>query len=381
MTPKQSLRSLFVGLTVALLVASTAHAADRKFPIPEGRYKQGKLKLVDGVPVLSLQGTPQEIGEQHGKLVGRHIRPLLKYPKAFMKKAGQEKVWPLAAAAGKLLLLRVEKDHRAELQAAIKASGLDPDSVIVANTMLELRRMGGCSALVVGKERSETGQVIFGRNFDFPPLGILDKYNLVTVCRPKGKRAFVSVGFPGLVGVASGINDAGLSVATLDVYGAKDGSPKFDPSGQPMMFTFRRILEECETVQQAEALLRKSKATTWMNLVVCDRRGGVVFEITPKSVVVRKPLENLLSCTNHFRSDRLCTSKRCRRYTALIKSRTQKILGLKDVQNLMHTAHQRTWTIQTMIFEPAAMKLHVSLKNPPTSNKTMTTLDVRELLK
>jgi predicted choloylglycine hydrolase len=246
--------------------------------------------------------------------------------------------------------------------------------------MLELRRMGGCSTLIVGKDRSKTGGVLFGRNFDFPPLDVLDKYGLVTVYRTKGKRAFVSIGFPGLLGVISGMNDAGLCVATLDVYGAKDGSPMFDPTGKPMMFTFRRILEECKTVEEAHALLKKSKATTWMNLAVADAGGGTVFELTPKSVVARKPAEGLLACTNHFRTDPLCTSKSCRRYTSLIKSRTYKKVGLNDLKTLMHAANQRTWTIQTMIFEPSAMKLHVSLTDPPTSNKTFKTLDVKQLL-
>lgn len=372
-------RCLLPILTLLLCAAPVA-AAEKAYPIPAGRSGKGVLKTVNGVPVMFLQGTPQEIGKEHGKLVGKHVVKLISYPKTFLKKTGRDGQWTLAALAGKLLLRNLSADHRTELLAAIKASGLDADSVIVANTMLELRRMGGCSTLIVGKHRSKTGGVLFGRNFDFPPLGILDKYGLVTVYRPKGKHAFVSVGFPGLLGVISGMNDAGLCVATLDVYGAKDGSPMFDPTGRPMMFTFRRVLEECKTVKQAHALLKKSKATTWMNLAVADANGGTVFELTPKSVVPRDPDHDLLACTNHFRTDALCTSKTCRRYTALVKSRTYKKLGLNDLKTLMHSANQRTWTIQTMIFEPSAMKLHVSLTDPPTSNKQFKTLDVKKLL-
>jgi len=371
---------LFPGLAVLALAVAPLSAAEKSFPIPAGKIGKGELKTVNGVPVLFLEGTPKEIGRQHGKLVGKHVRELVSYPRKFLKAVGRERQWPLAAVAGKLLLLKMTADHRAELQATISASGLDADSVVVANTMLELRRMGGCSTLIVGKDRSKTGRVLFGRNFDFPPMGVLDKYGVVTVYRPKGKRAFVSIGFPGLLGVISGINDAGLCVATLDVYGAKDGSPMFDPGGQPMMFTFRRILEECKSVKEAHALLKKAKATTWMNLAVADADGGTVFELTPKTVVARRPDRGLLSCTNHFRSDGLCTSKSCRRYASLVKGQAYKKLGLKDLKKLMHDANQRSWTIQTMIFEPSTMKLHVSLLDPPTSNKTFKTLDVKTLL-
>jgi len=368
---------------VASAVFSNAAVAGDGYPIPERRHGRSELKRIDGVPVLFLQGTPEDIGRQHGTLIGNDADDLLKFPQQFLKRAGQQRQWPLIAAAGKLLLLRAGTDHRRELQAAIRASGQDADALIVANTMLELRRMGGCSSLIVDKARSKTGNVLFGRNFDFPPMGVLDKYGLVSVYRPAGKRAFVSVGYPGLVGVVSGMNDAGLCVATLDVYSSKDGSPRFDPTGTPMMFTFRRLLEECRSVEEAEQLLRqsRSKATTWMNLAVCDKNGGVVFELTPKSVVARKPVKGLLSCTNHFRTRRLCTSKSCRRYDRLVESRKLAKLGIADVSRLLHAANQKSWTIQTMIFEPAAGKLHVSLKKPPTSTGPLTTLDVPQLLR
>lgn len=367
-------------LVVACLQLSPA-SADDAFPIPPGKHGKGELKMVQGVPVLFLAGTSKEIGEQHGRLVQRNVKPLLNYPRSFLKKVGRDRDWPLAAAASKLLMLNAGKSYRAEIQSALRVSKLDADSVIVANVMLELRRMGGCSSIIVGKSRSKTGQVIFGRNFDFPPMGVLQKYGIVSVCRPKGKRAFVSVGYPGLFGVISGINDAGLCVATLDVYSSKDGSSRFEPTGQPMMLTFRRVLEECKTVEEAGKLLRKIKATTWMNLSVCDKNGGVVFEITPKNVITRKPVADIVSCTNHFRMPKLAKSTECWRYERLIKSHGMKKLGLADVSKLLHAVNQRTWTVQTMIFEPAAMKLHVALKNPPTSNSKLTTLNVNALLK
>jgi isopenicillin-N N-acyltransferase like protein len=297
----------------------------------------------------------------------------------FLKRVGRLNVWSQAATAAKIMLLKTSADHRAELQAMIKTSGLDAESIVVANTMLELRRMGGCSTLIVEKEKSKTGEVLFGRNFDFPPMDRLDRYGIVTIYKPKGKRKFVSVGYPGLTGTISGMNDAGLCVATLDVYATKDDSPRFDFGGAPMMFTFRRILEECKTVKEAEALLKKHKATTWMNLSVCDVNGGVVFEITPKNVIVRRPVAGCVSCTNHFRSAELSPSRECDRFHKLMKSREAKSLGVADVARHLHEVHQGKMTIQTMIFEPASLKLHVSLTNPPTTARTLKTLDVGKL--
>src|SRR5438270_234554 len=82
-----------------------------------------------------------------------------------------------------------------------------------------------------------------GLSRDYPTLGAAHQYGLVTVYRPAGKRAFASVGFPGLVGCLSGINDAGLSVAILEVFQARAGIRRLDRNGTPYALCYRRLLE------------------------------------------------------------------------------------------------------------------------------------------
>src|SRR5437764_1323359 len=119
---------------------------------------------------------------------------------------------------------------------------------------------------------------------------------------PDGKRAFASVTYPGMLGCVSGINDAGLAVADLTVTDAADGSPKLDPGGVPYTLALRRVLEECATVEEAERLLRSLRRTVRQNVAVCDRTHGAVFEITPRTLAVRRPDEGVCACTNHFRT-------------------------------------------------------------------------------
>jgi predicted choloylglycine hydrolase len=85
---------------------------------------------------------------------------------------------------------------------------------------------------------------------------------LVTVYRQRGKHAFASIGFPGLIGCASGINERGLAVAWLDASSTRDGSPAFNPTGTPLVCCFRRILEECATVEEAETCTTFAVITT-----------------------------------------------------------------------------------------------------------------------
>ena len=211
------------------------------------------------------------------------------------------------------------------------------------------------------------------------PMGLLDKYGLVKVCLPKGKFKFAAIGYPYLIGAISGMNEKGLAIATLDVYSSNDGSSGFDPAGTPMMFCFRRILEECSTVKEAENLMREMKRTTWTNLAVCDPHDAAVLEITTKNVVARREKYQPLCCTNHFRSDALATSKRCWRYDIFEKENGAKKRTVKDVARAMHAVNQGRRTVQTMVFEPAALKLHIGFGDGPASARPLKLLDLKTL--
>jgi hypothetical protein len=369
----------FALATTAILVATNARAAELPSPTFTERQIEGaELRYIGNVPVAIFTGTPAEIGRQHAELLAEHGVQAMSFPKKYAAEVGADAFWPLMAQAGRTLLLKTPERHQQELAALGRDSQFGADELAVANTLLELRRVG-CSAIVVEPSRSATGGPLFGRNFDFPTLGELHKYSLLQVYRPTGRHAFASVGFPGLVGAFSGMNDAGLAVATLDVYRSADKSRKFDPNGTPLAFVFRRILEECTTVDEAEQLLKGEHATTWMNLAVCDRDEGAVFEITPDRVSRRDDEAGLVCCTNHFRTEGLCVDDECWRYEKLQSSDASTPLDLAQVQARLHAANQGAHTFQTMVFQPRELAIHLALGAPPVSADPLTRVDLRPL--
>jgi isopenicillin-N N-acyltransferase like protein len=365
---------------ILLILAGGPLAAAEPFRFPERRHGAGELKYINGLPVLILEGTPEEMGRQQAALIADVVKPLLEYPKKLLAEHGYGAAWPLAVGVSRRLVHNGPERFRRELDAAVEQAGFGGDEIYVGNAMLELRRLGGCSSIVVLPERSRTGEMLFGRNMDFDPMGFLHKYSLVVVCRPEGKRPFVSVGFPALIGAASGMNDAGLALATNDVYSSSDGSAMFNHAGTPLALTFRRILEECATVAEAEKLLRDAKRTTWMNLAVCDRESAAIFEITPDNVAVRKPEDNLLPCTNHFCVPGLTTNQECWRFDRLVKAQQFDKLGHAEIAGLLDSVNQGRFTLQTMIFEPAALRLHLSIGEGPSSSRPLTALELKPLL-
>ena len=134
----------------------------------------------------------------------------------------------------------------------------------------------GCSSLLVSAEKSATGAPLFGRNLDFYTLGLLDKYGLVTVYRPRGKHAFVSVGLPGMFGCLSGMNDAGLALAVHEVFLSADGSTWLNLKAMPYTLCFRRILEECTTIERggktAAHPCRGRRCSTWRSAIAAAGR-------------------------------------------------------------------------------------------------------------
>jgi isopenicillin-N N-acyltransferase like protein len=380
-----------------LLPAVSVVRADDARSFTEARSDGGQLKYINDLPVLIVAGSPEEMGRQTAALTGDAVKKLVDYPKKLVQQrgGGQGSKERLAKCLemSKSLVEQLSADHRAEMRAALDRLGVNRELGILGNVLPDVYRGGfACSSIVVEAEHSATKGPLFGRNLDFYTLGMLTKYSLVTVHRPAGKHAFVAVGFPGMFGVLTGMNDAGVALAVHEVFVSRDGGALFNPKGEPYTFCFRRILEECSTVAEAEKLLRAAKRTTLVSLSVCDPKDDAVFEITPKNVAVRHSKDGILACTNHFRTPELASPFMMKtpillrsfggdRYQELIQARKPDQLSVSDVAKKLDEVRMAGLTVQTMIFEPATLKLHLAIGACPSSALPTKELDLKPLLK
>lgn len=365
--------------------------ANTPFRYPEAQYKKAELRHIHGIPMLFVEGLAEEIGEQIAVLALKPARRLLDYPKDLLKQQLpiEEKlrqiIWDKLLQKGELLFRNFPEHHRAEFEAIAKAE-LDRNRLLAANTLFDLKNLDlhdlfGCSSLIINAERSKTGKPLFGRNLDFFSCGYLHEYTLVTVYQPKEKRAFVSIGFPGIIGCFSGMNDRGLTVASHEVF-TRTGDRKFNPNGIPFALCYRRLLEECRTVKEACGLLENTARTTSTILGLCDREGGVVLEVTPDKVVRRSSTNGFCACTNHFTSDEFAAKKQPNTYKTVDRLKNlqefagEKRLGITELQERLHSVNQDDLTLQTMIFEPDRLKLHLAIGKGPASGHEMKTLEL-----
>jgi hypothetical protein len=367
---------------LAVLLLGQVFAAE-PFHYATGKHDKGELKYLQGLPVLLVEGTPEQIGEQIGSLAA--ARRMLDYPDDLIKFFHADLGKPLLVKACVGMFGHFPTPSRQELEAFVKSSRFEREKVVVANTMFDIKKLFGCSALLVDGSRSQTAGPLLGRNLDYPSLGYAQEYTLVTVYHPVDKHAFASIGFPGLVGCLSGMNDAGLALGVLESYAVKEPLKRFNASGIPYALCYRRLLEECTTIEEAEKLLKSLPRTTITNLAICDKQGGAIFEVTPERVVVRRGDKGVCCCTNHFCTDELRPAEPVNlfgsfaRFRRLEAAQDKEKIGITDVQARLHAANQGDHTLQTMIFEPATLKLHLAIGKCPSSAQPLKVLELKPL--
>jgi hypothetical protein len=367
-------------VTAGLILAPQWATAGGIYQFREAAAGNGQLKYINELPVLLVQGSPEEIGRQKAELTASAARRLLDFPRALAALMGRHGDWSKLLVKAREMARQFPADHRRELEACAEAAGVDRDKLLAMNTLMDIYGGFGCSSLIAEADRSATASPIFGRNLDIFSLGVLQHYSLVVVYRPEGKHAFVSVGFPGVFGAFSGMNERGLALALHGVFWTGDGSPNSDPHGIPCTMLLRRVLEECATVEEAEALLRKSRHTTVLSVVLCDRVRSAVAEVGPGGVAVRQAAGGICACTNHFRAGRSLPAEVCPRYAGLLRGTENGAISVDTVARKLHEVHQGGQTVQTMIFEPGPLRLHLAIGSCPSSALPLKALEVAPLL-
>src|SRR5437870_2018135 len=109
-------RLRFAALVVAFCLVPALHA-DTPFRYTEGKHGKGELRYANGLPVLTVQGSPEEIGEQVAALTTQSVHKLLGFPKGYLKKFGYEAAWPALVGMCRVLEKNIPDEYLRELDA------------------------------------------------------------------------------------------------------------------------------------------------------------------------------------------------------------------------------------------------------------------------
>lgn len=364
-------------LLTAALISGLLFASDKSSLSGESRASGASTLVIEkGYPVLTLIGSPEAMGQAQGKLLEGKTRSLFDM---FMTPASRMVggMKTLQAGAMKMEKHLLER-HRKELKSLAAACDIEYPLLVTGCAFPDVYRGGGCSTLAVLGKAGKGGDPLLARNLDFFTLNVLDKNGIVVCCRPEGYNAFVSVTWPGLIGVLSGMNDKGLCCAVMEVRTGKRSN-----DGMPSIFLFRQVMEEAGSVGEALAILKKAKRVASNNLMLIDVSGAAaVAELGTDYFEVRKPKKGILFSTNHH-IEAPCLQSSCKRF-GRFEAFTKKHYGKLDVpllQKALDAVNQGGITVQSMVFEPKARRLHLSMGTLPASRGSFKTLLFDEALR
>jgi isopenicillin-N N-acyltransferase like protein len=352
-----------VGLGLLLLSSVTcAGDAPPDAPQPSAR-----------INVIELFGDSPELGIQHGQQLGAQVRLL---NDSYLKPMTGDN-YEQAAQASLAFVPFISQPHLAEMKKLAEVSKMELKDVMFAQSFLDLDSMMACSTVTLPAAASPDGVARFARNLDFPSRGVADKASVILAFHPEGRNAFVAVTWPGLIGVLSGMNEHGLTLASMEI--TRERRP---PTAMPYMLLYRTVLEQCKNVDEAIALLDKTPKQTSNNLMLMDASGArAVVEIDPDKITVRRTDDShALISTNHHRGVDLATRGKCGRYDKLMDASSAQWgkVGVDELHKMLESVQQGDMTIQTMIFEPSTRKLYLAT-GAQSASQQFTTFDLRKL--
>lgn len=364
--PRQSRFLSLLSMVALVLMPTTSARGEAPATMPAERAP---------LSIVELHGTAAEMGAQHGKQLGDSIRLLHeKYLKVFI---GSPAKRFLALAAAKGFERKLSPEHLAEITAMAEQVGISLEDCVLGQCFLDLTPISACSTITLPAEAAPDHVARFGRNLDFPSLNLADRYTTLFVYRPgDGRYKFATIGWPGMIGVLSGMNEHGLALANMEVE-----RPARLPVAMPYTLLYRTVLEKCKTVDEAIDLLGSTPRQTPNNLMLMDAAGHrAVVEIQPAKIVVRRGVDgSALMSTNHQRGEDSDTAGRCGRYDYLHETSHAEFgqIDEKELEKMLAHASQGNFTLQSMVFEPGNRVIYLSAgKN--AARKTFQRVDLKK---
>jgi hypothetical protein len=343
-----------------------------------------------------LVGTQSEMGAQHGRLVAADATRLFDFYATMPERQIGGGMRGIGGSIGRAAIrsianawqARLTRERPAELvartrafadavRAAMPDANIPGDAVRTLATMDSMQncvslaargKLGpfagttpvaiaaatpACSSAIAWGDATADGELLFGRNFDFPGVGVWDAAPAFVVCVPSGANT-QRYGFFATRGadapVVTVVNEAGLVLAPHTRWhrGVTFG-------GAMIVDVVHDIARRAETLADAERIARERPISSSWGIAVGSARekSAMVIEVAGPAVEIVRPAPgaSFLVCANRYRTPALQTGqlaassawamhseRRERRLRALVDNRARPLVA-EDIARFLGDRH------------------------------------------
>ena len=316
------MRRIVVGLlliSLAVLAVSLVSKESRSDPRLKGAFRRAEK---NGWIFVHLEGTPSEVGFQHGYLLAKEILDAEKVTVLeethdskkdwqFFRDAARDMMWP-----------HIEQEYREELQGiadGLKAQGvkLDVWDVVALNastewgyyvkeydrqhnlpTSAQLAAPEHCSAFVATGTYTKDGKVVMAHNNWSGYLEGERWVVIVDLAPAKGNRVLMD-SMPGFIhsGDDFGINSAGILITETTI----SHFAGYDPNGIPEFVRARKAMQYAESIDEFARIMKEGNNGGYANdWLVADRKTNEIasLELGLKNVLLERKQDGYFVSSN-----------------------------------------------------------------------------------
>jgi hypothetical protein len=321
-----------VALAVVLLIASmcAAQPQNASSAASDPRLQSGYRFQAGGWTYVHLEGSPSDIGFQHGYLLAPEIADALAAIRLFDTHQTQRDWEFFRKTAREILWPHIDAEYQQELQGiadGVKAHGVDLDvyDVVALNAFEEvpdyyvpwlnkrekqakapkLAAPGNCSAFIATGAYTKDHQIVIAHN-NWTSYLAGERWVIIFDILPQRGQRILMDGFPGVITSDDdfGVNAAGIMITETTITQFEG----WDPNGKPEFVRSRKALQYAQSIDDYVRLIKEGNNGGYANdWLIGDRKTGEIayLELGLKNTPLWRTKDGYFVSSNFARDPKL----------------------------------------------------------------------------
>jgi len=293
-----------------------------------GRLEKAHRFEKHGWIYVHLEGSPDEIGYQHGYLLANEIADLLRVIKPYLERSSKRDWAFYRQAAERMLWAGIDDEYRREIDGIVKgvaAKGVAADrwDLVALNANQELpyyyvpwldrkegktpttHAPGNCSAFIAAGSPTKDGRIVMGHNA-WTNYVVGTRWNIIFDIKPERGAHMLMDGMPGVI-----VSDDDFGVSSFGMLVTETTITQFegwDPAGKPEFVRARKALQYSRSIDDFVRIMLEGNYGGYANdWLVGDNKTGEIalFELGLTNHSLQKTKDGCFFGANFPDSDKL----------------------------------------------------------------------------